>query len=144
MHHGILCSSIGLSVGNGHLSHAKQTSCFCGHGCTGWRCLDEDRWNPAPGIPKMLVSHSRDFSVSSFCPQHQQRPLLCTSTQAPLFQQCWQDTQHLCSFQHPQHTHLINDQLQSRFESAEDSVGINKPQPKVVTLFIGDFPFILN
>lgn len=95
--------------------------------------LDEGAWMKTgeiwPWYPQNACFSSRDFLCLLSVP-NTSRASLCTSPQAPLFQQCQPGSQHLCSFQHPQHTHLINDQLQSRFESAEDSIGINKPQPK--------------
>lgn len=110
--------------------------------------LEEGAWMKAgeilPWYPQNACFSSRDFLCLLSVP-NTGKALLCTPMQAPLFQQCQPGSQHLWSFQHPHHTHLINDQLQSRFEPAEDNVGINKPQPKSGYSFYNEFsPFIFK
>lgn len=91
--------------------------------------LDEGLWMKTgeilPWYPQNACFFSRDFLCLLSVP-NTGRASLCTSMQAPLFQPCQPGSQHLYNF----HTYLINDQLQSRFEPAEDNVGINRPQPE--------------
>lgn len=110
--------------------------------------LDEGLWMKTgeilPWYPQNACFSSRDFLCLLSVP-NTGRASLCTSMQAPLFQQCQPGSQHLYRFQHPHHTHLMNDQLQSRFEPAEDNVGINRPQPESGYSFYDEIsPFIFK
>lgn len=140
MHHGMLAPAQVYLWGTAlHLSHTKQTSCFWGHSCTGWRSLDEDRWNPALISTKCLFL-LQGFSVSSFCPQHRQSLSLHLYAGSIISAV----PARISAFIQLSH-YLINDQLQSRFEPAEDNAGINRPQPESGYSFYDEIsPFIFK